>query len=117
LLRELLVLDEVDGRGAAQSTESYRNGPWCEMQPMSIALLMVRLQRQRQLESEEEPAGTGVGAATPPVLRAALHVCDAMFADWLTVRQQRVRERRVAVVAAVQAAVDAAAEQETCCVL
>jgi hypothetical protein len=39
-----------------------------------------------------------------PKSQAALQVCDALCADWLSLRQQRLRELREAVVAAVAAA-------------
>jgi hypothetical protein len=69
-------------------------------------------QQQQQEEEEEVDGQLRAGKLQPYYvweLQAGAGVCDALFADWLAVRQQQVRERRAAVVAAVAAAVGAAA--------
>jgi hypothetical protein len=69
-------------------------------------------QQQHQQEEEEEVDGQLRAGELQPYyvweLQAGAGVCDALFADWLAVRQQQKRERREAVMAAVAAVVGAA---------
>jgi hypothetical protein len=104
LLRELVLLQGgIHGRAAHTVSEAVR----------AAAKQQQHLhQQQHQQEEEEEVDGQLRAGELQPYyvweLQAGAGVCDALFADWLAVRQQQKRERREAVMAAVAAVVGAA---------
>jgi hypothetical protein len=102
LLRELVMLDEAKGRAAVQQVQlhTYTAGRW-RKQGHKIDGLVVP---PKQSQDAPEPA-----ADVATELAVALQVCDALLADWLAVRQRRVRELREAVVAAAGVAAAAPA--------
>jgi hypothetical protein len=89
LLRELVMLDEAKGRAAVHQVQlrAYAAARWRNQGHKAAGPLVLCQQSQHKPDAAGE-------------LAAALQVCDALLADWLAVRQQRVREVREAVVAA-----------------
>jgi len=124
LLRELVMLDEVLAKKVvqhmaveAQSRLPARVAPQQQQQQQTLEPpLQQQQQEEEDEEEEEEEEEDPLEAARLAEMRlrlkqegimrlqAALQVCDALLDDWLALRQQRKRELRDAVVAAVTAA-------------
>jgi ankyrin repeat protein len=103
LLRELVMLDEAKGKQAVRAVhEAVSSRPVPGAEPWTVPFLFPASEE----EGREERAELKRRQRRLP---AAYLICDALCSDWLAVRQEMVRERREAVVAAAGVAACAAA--------
>jgi hypothetical protein len=90
LLRELVMLDEAKGRAAVQAVYNAAVGKAASI--------------EKPPGEEEEEEDRWLLRVREQQLQVAVQVCDAVYDDWLALRQQEFRELREAVVAAAEAA-------------
>jgi hypothetical protein len=114
LLQDLVMMDEAAGRAAvravfvavSKTATPVAGGEDCDAPLLPLPAVP---------DLSEDSDGQDIEKVEAEMLKchrqllAAIQVCDALYTDWLALRQQQVRERREAVVAAVTAAAAAAA--------